>query len=45
MKKLIFLAMMGIMLFPTTVLADQHYLDEPIPSDESVHTPPLAAPL
>lgn len=34
MKKLIFLAMMGIMIFPTTVLADQHYLDEPIPADD-----------
>ena len=34
MKKLFFLVMMGIMLFPTAVLADPSYYDEQIPADE-----------
>ena len=41
MKKLFFLVMMGIMFFPTAVLADPSYYDEQIPADEE---PPVRSP-
>ena len=41
MKKLILFFVMGFMLFPTTVFADQHYYDELIPTSDE---PPVRSP-
>lgn len=41
MKKLLFLVMMGFLLFPTTVLADHHYHEEEMTVNEE---PPVRSP-